>query len=120
MGTLFPGPWKVLGGIDRLTTRLNPGEIIKHKNGAIILNCPACNSVQFARSRMSGSDDAPTIDEPIQCGSGYCDKCGIWFQVKNGQTLPVEVEQNSDGVEIPKKLRDAGVHPPPKLPPEVL
>ena len=119
MRELFTGPWKVLTGVDKLTNRLLPGEIIKHKNGALILNCPKCNSVQFTRARMSGTDETPTIEEPIQCGGGYCDKCGIWFQVKNGRTLPVEVEQNSDGVEIPKKLRDAGVHPSPKLPPEV-
>ena len=119
MRELFHGPWKVLGGVDKLTKRLLPGEIIKHKNGALIFNCPKCNAVQFTRARMSGNDDAPTIDEPIQCGSGYCDKCGIWFQVVNGTTRLVDTKTNDDGVEIPDKLKDLGVHPSPKLPPEV-
>lgn len=115
---MFEGPWKIINK-DSLGKRFpKRGEIIKHKSGAIILNCPKCNAMQFTHSPVSGTNEIPTLSKPIQCGAGNCDRCGVWFQITAGKTL-VSKEPVKHERPIPSKLVDAGVKKAPKLPPEL-
>jgi hypothetical protein len=120
MGLMFNGPWHV---IDKKTLeqrpRPAPGEIIKHRSGAVVLCCPVCNAMQFAHAPITGTDDAPTIAKPIQCGAGNCKRCGIWFSIDAGKTVVVAGPTDKLPREMPTKLVDAGVKPPPKLPDEL-
>ena len=112
----FSGPYFVIAGVDTLgkRPRLGRGEIIAHKSGAVILRCPACAAVQFARADVLNDPHTPTLDRPIQCGSGHCKKCGVWFTIRNGEAKKVD-EPTRPTRTLPKKLADAGVAAPPRL-----
>lgn len=96
--------------------KVGPGEIIIHKTGNLLLNCPKCGKVQFATAQLEGSDEAPDIMTPIQCGSGYCHRCGVWFRIVTGQPEIIEDPPERESTNIPDELRNAGVKSPPKQP----
>lgn len=112
----FTGPYHILNGVSSLAQKRMPGrgEIIAHESGAIILRCPKCAALQFTRADVMGSPEAPTLDRPIQCGSGHCKKCGIWFAIRKGSAAIVEAPKKT-AKEIPKALARAGVHTAPKI-----
>ena len=113
---MYEGPWKVQDQTDApLHQKLLPGVIVKHRSGALLLNCPACNSMQFTCDQLKGTDDKPTLDGPIHCGAGFCKRCGVWFAIKNGKSFVAKAPVR-DNVLIPDKLKNAGVKRPPKLP----
>ncbi len=116
MKELFTGRWRV---IDKSTLgerpRPAPGEIIKHRSGAVVLCCPACGAMQFAHAPVVGDDMSPTIAKPIQCGSGNCKQCGIWFSIDAGQTALNEPPKKRPQRAIPERLVKAGVKEAPKL-----
>ena len=113
----FLGPWNVCKE-DTLEQkpRIRKGEILRHKNGSVILNCPACGATQFARVGVSGADDNPTLDGPVHCGAGHCKRCGVWFTVVGGRTKETEPRPHKR-LDIPEPLKRAGVKPPPKIAP---
>jgi uncharacterized protein YbaR (Trm112 family) len=105
----YEGPWKVIPETSMTQrARLKPGEIMKHKSGTVLLNCPACNSLQFAKASVISSDILPSLDRAIQCGSGFCKRCGVWFRIIDGKTIEQE-KQNPKTIPLPKILVDAGV-----------
>lgn len=111
----YPGPWRVTAE-DALTqrVRLQPGDLMRHRTGAVILNCPACNAMQVGRVDVTGPADAPSLSAPVHCGKGFCSRCGVWFTVVAGRTR--EAEQPAvRPTRIPDKLRAAGVTHPPSL-----
>lgn len=112
----YSGPYRVLDGISSLAERRSPGrgDIIRHASGAVVLRCPKCAALQFTRADVLNNPDAPTLDRPIQCGSGYCKRCGIWFAIRNGVASEVEEPKRSER-KIPERLARAGVHPAPKI-----
>lgn len=111
----YPGPWHVCNENSlENRPRLTKGEILVHKNGSVLLNCPACNALQFARLDVIGDDEKPTIRGAVHCGAGYCKKCGVWFTVSGGQTREA-TEPVSKTVPISVKLVKAGVKPPPMI-----
>lgn len=115
MAEWFKGPYFVLEGVDRLAIkRPARGEIIAHDSGAVVLRCPACAAIQFARAKILNSPKTPTLDRPIQCGSGHCKRCGVWFTIRNGEAMPAEAPEKKE-VALPDKLKRAGVHPQPEL-----
>lgn len=115
MGQWYGGRYKVLEGVDKLgSTHVKPGDIIAHKSGAVILRCPDCNAVQFGHAKVLNSLASPSLDRPLQCGSGHCKKCGIWFTISNGRAAKVEQPERPTR-KIPEKLANAGVKAPPKL-----
>lgn len=95
--------------------KVSPGEIIIHRSGNLLLNCPKCGKIQFTANRLEGSDEAPDVVQPIQCGGGYCKRCGVWFRIITGQAEIVAAPEKS-AVAIPDRLQSAGVTPPPKPP----
>lgn len=111
---LYKGPWRVSKN-DSIGMGVGIGEIIRHRSGAVILRCPKCRAMQFAHSPISGSDDTPTLTKPIQCGSGHCTRCAIWFTVTTGRTQLTEPVKR-EGRVLPKSLVDAGITAPPKQP----
>jgi hypothetical protein len=118
MKELFEGPWRV---VDKSTLgdrpRPAPGEIIKHRSGAVVLCCPACGAMQFAHAPVVGNDARPTITKPIQCGSGNCKQCGIWFSIDAGHTVLMNAPPPKRPPRaIPERLVKAGVKEAPKLP----
>lgn len=115
---MFEGPWKIIGAKSLQDTTPGQGEIIKHTSGAVILRCPSCNALQFTHSEIRGADDAPTLLSRIQCGSGFCRRCAIWFGVSAGKTVQYDGEEPRSKTLIPKSLRDAGVKTAPTLPKE--
>ncbi len=114
---MHDGPWKVIDKDDAGSGLPVRGEIVRHRSGAVVLRCPACNSIQFAHSPITGPDDAPTLLKPIQCGAGNCKRCGVWFSVDAGKTVITEAPETPVRP-IPAKLRRGGVKEAPKLPPE--
>lgn len=112
----YDGPYSVVEGVDSLgmMPHIRRGQIIAHQSGAVILRCPACNAMQFGAAKVLNSPEKPTLDRPLQCGSGHCKKCGVWFQIVNGKAVPAESPNKEKG-EIPRKLFRAGVRPPPGL-----
>ena len=115
----YQGPWKVIAETSMAEkARLLPGEIMKHGSGTILLNCPACNSVQFAKATVIGSDILPSLDKAIQCGSGFCRRCGVWFRIIDGKTVEQDAPVRVDTV-IPEKLAAAGVTKAPSLAEEI-
>jgi hypothetical protein len=116
MSEWFSGPYFVLEKVDSLETkpRIGRGEIIAHKSGAIILRCPKCAALQFTRAVILNAPATPSLDRPVQCGSGHCKKCGVWFTIKNGEALPAEAPEPKPRV-LPEKLRKAGVRYVPRL-----
>ncbi len=95
--------------------RVARGDIIVHRSGNLLLNCPACGKVQFTAARLEGSDEAPDIMQPIQCGAGYCHRCGVWFRIVTGKPEIVEAPPRKRAA-IPEALRRAGVTEPPEQP----
>jgi len=108
----YDGNYAVLPDVNELSQRphIGRGDIVKHKSGAIILRCPACGAVQFARAQILNSDKAPTLSQPVHCGSGHCQKCAIWFTIKNGRAEKTK-EPKPAKVELSNKLKAAGVGP---------
>ena len=108
----YPGPWHVCEE-DSLEKRprLSQGEMLIHKNGSILLNCPACNALQFARVEVIGDKKKPTIRGVVHCGAGHCKRCGVWFSVSGGRTTQ-ETEPVKKSVVISTKLKVAGVKRP--------
>ena len=96
--------------------KVAPGEIIVHKTGNLLLNCPKCGKIQFAAAKLEGSDEAPNIMAPIQCGSGYCQRCGVWFRIVTGKPEILEAPPGREPLDIPKELLQAGVKRPPEQP----
>lgn len=114
----FQKPWHVVSR-DSLEKGVatKPGEILMHKSGAVVLNCPECRAMQFTHAKNVGTPEIPTLSKPILCGAGHCRRCGIWFSVINGETV---VHDGDPRGEKPKmmlsiKLKKAGVKSPPKL-----
>lgn len=118
MAEWYGGPFRVIPGVDSLGQRPRPGrgDIIAHKSGAVVLRCPKCAALQFTRATVLNDPATPTLDRAIQCGSGYCKKCGIWFSIRNGQASEVEPPPPKKTT-LPDKLKKAGVHEAPKPPP---
>lgn len=111
MGDWYNGQYRVVQGIDELgRTQLGRGDIIVHKSGMLILRCPACNAMQFGQASVLNSPDAPTLSKPLQCGSGHCKRCGVWFSIRNGKASEAESPVNAQ-TEIPDRLKKAGVGP---------
>lgn len=93
--------------------RLPPGDILL-SGRVLILHCPACQSLQFAARTVSGHDAAPNVLQPVQCGAGFCRKCGVWFRILTGRPEIVPAPM-SVAVPVSDALRASGVRPPPKL-----
>lgn len=113
---MFEGPWEVAS---QKTLEENSviklGLIVKHKSGAILLRCPKCNAMQFTYSPVIGDDKTPTLTKRIQCGSGYCKRCAIWFGIDAGRTVLFEGTEEKIGTAIPQKLVAAGVKTAPTI-----
>ncbi len=116
----FDGPWVVLATHSlKGRPRLNRGEIMVHESGNLILNCPACNAMQFTIAKLHNPGAAPSLSKPVLCGAGTCKRCAVLFTIENGVTriLPEqepEQEQASEA-ERDKKLAVAGIGPPKDL-----
>lgn len=93
--------------------RLPPGDILL-SGRVLILHCPACLSLQFAARTVSGHDAAPNILQPVQCGAGFCRKCGVWFRLVTGRPEIVPAP-TAASVAIPDALQAIGVQAAPKL-----
>lgn len=65
---------------------LASGEIIRHKAGAHILRCPACNAVQFVANELQGEASAPTFAKPLRCA---CVRCACEFRIRSGKAIEV-------------------------------
>lgn len=107
----------VLGGVKTLGEvggHIGRGEIIDTGRGTAILRCPACHRLQFVVNKIVGDARAPNLLEPMQCGSGYCAKCGVWFRIVNGVSEEME-DPDPTTPEIPSSLRRAGVRKPPRI-----
>jgi len=111
----YQGPWRIIKA-DTVASRvrLQPGEIMPHRSGALILNCPACNTMQVAHAQIQGSPEAPTLSAPVHCGKGYCQRCGVWFTVIGGCTREAE-RPKARITAIPDRLQRAGVRHAPSL-----
>jgi hypothetical protein len=114
----FAGPWAVLTGVDSLEVkpRLSPGEVMRHKSGNVVLTCPACHALQFGTAKITGTDERPSLDRPLHCGSGHCRRCGVWFTLRDGVALLVAAPAAPAGAPVPERLARAGVHTPPRQP----
>lgn len=111
----YDGQYRIIEA-KRLSQRPRPGrgEIIVHDSGAIVLRCPACSALQFTHAKVFDSPDAPSLDRAIQCGSGHCHRCGVWFTIHRGRAKKVEPSQD----EAPGpggELKRAGVKSPPHV-----
>lgn len=80
----------------------------------LVLHCPACGALQFTPREVTGHDEAPNVLEPIQCGAGFCRRCGVWFRIVTGEAQLVAPEGGA-AVAIPDKLARAGVARPAPL-----
>jgi hypothetical protein len=96
----YVGPWEVLPG-DSLQRhpRLRRGQILKHWSNNTILNCPACNAMQYAAVQVIGTQDRPTLSGDVTCGAGHCKRCAITFTVVDGRTVvkDVKVKEHTGG-----------------------
>ncbi len=111
----YTGNYEVLEGVKKVgTVNIRQGDIIVHESGAVILRCPACAAMQFGHAKVMNSPKTPSFDRPLQCGSGHCKRCGVWFTIKNGKAEEAEPTEPRKR-ELPKKLTKAGVKRPPKL-----
>ncbi len=112
----YSGPYAVMKDIDSLAKKPRPGrgDIIAHASGAVVLRCPKCAAIQFARANILNSPKTPTLDRPIQCGSGHCKRCGVWFTIRNGVAEEAKAPERPKRT-LPESLVNAGVKPPPKL-----
>ena len=113
----YGGGWQILPGVESLESHphLRPGEIVRHRTGAIILTCPACHAMQFALAKVSGTDERPTLDRPVHCGAGHCRRCGIWFTITDG-VAALAAPPTQATTEVPARLARAGVHRAPRQP----
>lgn len=111
---MFNGPWTVAKA-KTLEDGIPTGQIVKHKSGAILLRCPKCNAMQFTHSPIVGADETPTLTKRVQCGSGFCKRCAIWFSVDAGKTVIHDGPQEISETPLPKKLVDAGVKTAPTI-----
>jgi uncharacterized protein YbaR (Trm112 family) len=112
--------YHVLVGVSSLAAAgglLPPGGIIVARNSVSILGCPACGKMQFVAGVPTGPAEAPHLQRPVQCGSGYCKRCGVWFRILNGapEILPNQVRA---AAVVPARLAQAGVRRPPQDPVE--
>lgn len=110
------GPYHVIAATrmgDHL--RLAPGEVMRHEHGAVLTTCPACGSTVLGLARLVSAPEAPTFDRPFHCGA-KCKACDTWFQLVNGEARPAAAPPPV-ARRVPPKLADAGVKPPPRLPP---
>ncbi len=116
MSEWYDGRYRVVPGVDSLgkMPQIGRGDIIEHASGAVVLRCPACSAMQFGRADILNSLDSPTLDRPLQCGSGHCKACGVWFLIRNGKAEKAEAPAPRKR-ELPRKLVRAGVRPAPKL-----
>jgi len=117
-GKFYEGPYKVLPEVDRLEQKRVPskGDIIAHRSGAIILRCPKCNAIQFTHAVIVNSPETPTLDRPVHCGSGHCQKCAIWFTIRNGLAYQVDEPKKEPKTSTPTDLLKAGVKKAPPKP----
>ena len=111
----YPGPWTIIAE-DSLEkkARIKPGDIMKHRSGNVLLNCPACNSLQFTKVQTIGTAELPSLTGPVLCGAGFCKRCAITFTVIDGKTVAVEAQERPKAT-IPERLLKAGVTRPPVL-----
>lgn len=87
----FNGPW-CISDHTSLESRpnLDDGEILRHSSGNLLLNCPACKSLQFVTLKVEGDAESPTIRGDILCGSGGCTRCSSVFTIRAGKTVEVD------------------------------
>lgn len=85
---MHTGPWTI---VDATTLaqrpRLAPGQLLRHRSGNVVLNCPACNATQFVVAQLAGPSDAPTLSCDVTCGAGYCKRCALRFTIVGGRTV---------------------------------
>lgn len=114
MNDWYEGPYRVVPGDSlKQVGRLGRGDIIRHRTGNVsVLRCPACGRTQFTVARLTGSDDYPTLNNAIVCGSGACKSCEAVFTIVNGKACRAQSQEKV--FEIPPHLRQAGVKPPPR------
>jgi len=84
----YEGPWIVLPGkLSDYNGLLGLGKIIV--NGpALILKCPGCHRLQFVARKVTGSDEYPSVEDPIQCAGKKC-KCETTFRIISGKTKKI-------------------------------
>lgn len=113
---MFEGPWKVVEAntLEKMPA-IAQGEIVKHKSGAILIKCPKCSALQFTHSEITGSNDYPSLQKRIQCGSGFCKRCAIWFGVNSGKTVLFDGPEERIATPIPERLIKAGVKKAPVI-----
>lgn len=101
LGKVFEGPWHICKE-DSLEEKpiLKQGEILVHKSGNTLINCPKCNAMQFTAVKVEGDSSAPTLRGTIVCGAGHCTRCAFVFTVRAGRTEAVT------GPPPPKKMID--------------
>lgn len=82
----FGGPYEVVHGVDGLAakTRLQRGELLRHRAGCVVLRCPQCNALGFAAGEIQGPRDAPTVDRLIHCG---CESCDAKYRIRSGKAV---------------------------------
>jgi len=117
MGQWYEGQYKVLDKVGKLSEqpRLATGDILRHDSGALILRCPACNAMQFTRAEIYNAETRPTLDRAIQCGSGHCQKCAVWFTIEKGKAVLATPTEKKKPPELDSKLKRAGVKYPEPL-----
>lgn len=67
------------------TTRPEVGEIAQRTDDLVVFRCPACRALQFAIGKLSGPDNAPTVDVELECGCKSM--CGEMFSVIDGKVI---------------------------------
>jgi len=91
MKEVFQGPWFISERTSlEQQSGLSRGEIMKHTSGNLILNCPACNAMQFVTVTLEG--DPPTLRGEVLCGAGRCQRCALRFSIRSGQTIVIKNE----------------------------
>lgn len=95
-----------------------PGQIVRHydtrgnPSGIFKMLCPYCGVEFHFENENNGPEEAPTMVRPITCTCRT--RCAKTFRVRSGQVHPEEKPSRME-VEIPKRLREAGVHKAPVL-----
>jgi hypothetical protein len=114
----FSGPYHVIAATsmsERL--RLAPGEVMQHHAGLILTTCPSCGSTVMGTATVVPPLDAPSLTRPLHCGA-KCRACDTWFQIVSGEARYAEPPPPAPN-RITEKLAAAGVHAPPRLPPDL-
>lgn len=109
----FEGPWFISSeeSLEK-RSRLDRGEILIHKSGNLLLNCPACNALQFSTVGVENDTQYPSLLGVVQCGNGGCLRCKALFTVRAGKTVKV------DNLPTKKKVdwsHIKGIKNPPKI-----